>query len=208
MNAARQRLLFLASFVCLVLVGCVDSDSPLSDPAAAKPDERLAGVWRLRGEDGQVTYYHIGHLEGKLPKSVMGVVSVTHKQGTVGAPGELLIFPSALGDKTYLNITGGKKESLQAIHEKGWKAADAYFIFKYRVDGDKLSLWIMDGEVKRRAIEGGKIKGVIEKKQLAGDIVKFTDTTENVARFVAEAGDSLFAKEPVQLERVAAGTKP
>jgi hypothetical protein len=31
---------------------------------------------------------------------------------------------------------------------------------------------------------------------------RFTDTTENVARFVTESGDSLFAKEPERLERV------
>lgn len=81
----------------LLFAGCDDSKNPLSDPQKSKPDTRLTGVWRLRGDGGEVTYYHIGTM---------------------------------------------------------------------------------------------------------GDKVMFTDTTENLARFIAEAGDSLFAKEPLRLERV------
>jgi hypothetical protein len=32
--------------------------------------------------------------------------------------------------------------------------------------------------------------------------VLFTDTTENLAKFVAEAGDGLFSKDALRLERV------
>jgi len=55
----------------------------------------------------------------------------------------------------------------------------------------------MDGDARKRAIDGGKVKGVVQENKS-----KFTDNTENLARFVAEAGDGLFSKEPIKLERV------
>ena len=64
----------------------------------------------------------------------------------------------------------------------------------------------MDSEAKKQAIGAKKIKGVIEKEKEKGMYVitiRFTDTTENVARFVAAAGDSLWdTKDPMRLERV------
>ena len=88
--------------------------------------------------------------------------------------------------------------------ETGWKpdVVDRYAFFKYQVDGDKLVVWLIDEDAKERAIKGGKIKGVVEPNKPP----KFTDTTENVARFVAEAGDSLLnLKDLVRFERVEAG---
>ena len=54
---------------CLLMAGCDDSKTPLSDPQTSKADMRLAGVWRLRNGDGNVTYYHVGLAGGNLPKS-------------------------------------------------------------------------------------------------------------------------------------------
>ena len=193
----RSRMV-MGLVTCLLLVGCDDSKTPLSDPAASKPDERLVGVWRFQGEHGQVTYYHIGHVGEKLPEGVMGVVGVTHREKKMERPFELLLFPTTLDGKTYLNVTGGKEEQIKLIEEKGWKAVDSYFIFKYKVEGDKLLVWVMDGDAKKGAIESGKIKGVIEKNKPA----KFTDTTENLARFVAQPGDTLFPNQPIRLGRV------
>ena len=39
--------------------------------------------------------------------------------------------------KIYLEMFG--------LEKKGWKAVDSYFIFKYKVEGDKLLVWVMDG---------------------------------------------------------------
>jgi hypothetical protein len=193
---------FLGLVVGLLLAGCDDSKTSLSDPGASKPDARLAGVWQFRGEDGQVTYYHMGRADEKLPESVMRVVGVTHGEGKVEPPSELLIFPTTLDGKTYLNVTEGKERQVKLIEEKGWKGVESYFIFKYQIDGDKLLVWVMDGDAKKRAIEGGQIKGVAEKNKPA----KFTDTTENLARFVSQAGGSLFPNDPIKLARVEGGS--
>lgn len=203
MNAPRHLLLGIVPALFLLLAGCEDSKNPLSDPQTAKADERLVGVWR----EGDA-YYHVGHAGDKFPASVMRVVQVTHKEGRVEPPEEYLIFPTLLGDKTYLNaVVNGEKGQVTRLDKDGWKAdsVDCYHFHKYQVDGDKLVLWLIDEQAKTQAITGGKIKGHIEKDRPA----RFTDTTEDVARFVAEAGDSLWnTKEPVRLERVEATKKP
>jgi hypothetical protein len=190
-----------AGFLC---PGCEDSKNPLSDPQTSKADGRLAGVWRTRNEGGDVSYYHIGFLGDNIPVGVMRVVTATHSpDGKLNPPGEFLLFRTTLGQADYLNLTAAKEEQVKRIQASGWDPAIVgdYLLFKYRVEGDKLLVWPVDGDAKRRAIESGKLKGTIEQR---GDDtkVRLTDTTENLARYVASAGDSLFSQDAVRLERV------
>jgi acylphosphatase len=79
---------------------------------------------------------------------------------------------------------------------------DAYLILRYEIKGDVLTLHVMDGDARKRAIEAGKVKGVVEKDPHGNIRAYFTDTSENLARFVASAGDDLFVKDALRLERV------
>jgi hypothetical protein len=188
----------------LLLTGCEDSKNPLSDPQTSKADERLVGMWRDQGG----VWYFVGHAGKQFPDSVMRVVEITHKEGKVEPPEEYLIFPTVLGDKTYLNLVmDGDKGQVKRLDKDGWKAdaVDCYSFLKYQWDGDKMVLRPIDEEAKEKAIKSGKLKGVIENDNPA----KFTDTTENVACFVAEAGDSLWnTKERDRFERIEATKKP
>src|SRR5208337_1470992 len=121
-----KPLFLIGVAACLFASGC-DSKTPLSDPQTSKADERLAGVWRDRS-DGDV-YYHVGHAGEKFPACMMRVVGIKHSKGNVEPPFECLIFPTVLGDKTYLNvILGGDEKLLKSLDEKGWKsvAVDNY----------------------------------------------------------------------------------
>jgi hypothetical protein len=206
MNLHRYLLWVVVPVVLLPLTGCDDSKNPLSDPQTSKPDERLVGVWRLAEEDGGLTYYHVGRAGEKFPDGVMRVAYVRHENGKVGRPGEFFAFPTVLGEKSYLNVVAANAQWEKPSVEKGWKAVqvESYFLFKYQVEGDKLLLWAVNSNVKKQAIKDGKIKGVIEE----GISTKFTDTTGNVARFVAEEGDGLFSSKPMRLERIDARKKP
>ena len=162
----KTRLFLSLAVVCLLFSGCDDSKNPLSDPQKSKPDVRLAGVWRVRDTEGDVTYYHIGTVGEKLPPSLMRVIGVTHKKnGRLESAGEFLIFPTTLGDTTYLNLAGGDQRHIKLLEEKGWspEAVGGFFLLKYTVEGDALTVWPMDADAKRQAIEAGKVKGVIEK---------------------------------------------
>ncbi|MHB8974900.1 MAG: hypothetical protein ACYC4N_31105 [Pirellulaceae bacterium] len=196
--------LLLVAVFSLLLTSCIDSKYPLSDPQKSKPDERLVGVWRFRGDNGEVNYCHIGHVGEKLPASVMRVVNVQHMPDGKMHSGELLAFPTSLGDKTYLNAAEAKPSQFALLEEKGWtdEAINKYLIVRYQITGDVLTLQLIDQEAKKRAVEAGMIKGMSEKDQDGNIRVHFTDTTENFAKFVAEAGDTLFSKDGLRLERV------
>jgi hypothetical protein len=186
--------------LCLFLTGCDDSKNPLSDPTTSEPDKRLDGVWQLPHKSG-MTYYHVGHWEKKFPEGLMRVAQVLHEKRMVLPPNEFLMFPTVVADKTYLNVINSKAlRELSNANRWNAEAVDSYCVLRYQVEGDKLTIWYMDGAAKKRAIEQGKIKGVIEKDKPA----EFTDTTENLVRLVTEAGDGLFAKTPVKLQRVTA----
>ncbi len=191
--------IFLVLVVCLLASGCYDTKNPLSDPHTSKADERLVGVWRYPGEE---TYYHIGHAGRMFPVSMMRIVEIKHHKGSVEPPEEYLAFPTVLGDKTYLNVViDGDRKQVRHLDDKGWEpdAVDCYTLFKYQFDGDKLVVFFTDEEAKVKAIKDGKIKGKIESMKPA----QFNDTTENVARFVVQAGDSLWdTKETGRFERV------
>ena len=191
--------------VCLLFTSCADSTVPLSDPGKSKPDERLAGVWRQRGESGEVNNYRFAPAGGKLPAAVMRVAGSSRKpDGTTEQFEATLLFPTTLGEKTYLNVIEGKEEQIKLLEDNGWtpETVTSYLILRYQVTGDVLTMQGIDGDAKKRAIEAGKIKGTIEKDSSKFTKVYFTDTTENLAKFVAEAGDDLFRKDVLKLERV------
>lgn len=193
-------LLGTCLFACLLITGCDESTAPLSDASKASPDKRLIGLWQHRYQNG-VTYYHIGRLGGKAPEGVMRVVAVSRRNsGELEEPHQLLAFRSDVGGHSYLNIAGVTQEQLGSIREEGWKAdvLGSYILPKYRVEDDALLVWGTDMEAKKKAIEGGKIKGEIR----LGGFARFTDTTQNLAQFVAAAGDELFSDEPLRMERV------
>lgn len=199
----RSRVvLFLLA--CLAAPGCDDSQKPLSDPKTSKADERLIGVWRDSAGSTE-DYYHVGRAGGTFPASVIRIVVVKHENGTIKPPEEYLAFPTVLRGKSYLNMVIDPKQ-VKRLDEEGWKpeAVECYTFLKYEVQGDRLTAWVVDERAKEQAVKDGKIKGVLKQ-----NVAQFTDTTENVARFVAEAGDSLFnTKEPGRFERVKAVKKP
>jgi hypothetical protein len=110
-----------------------------------------------------------------------------------------LAFPTVLGDNTYLNVVLDEKQ-VKLLDAKGWNAdvVECYTFIKYQLDGDKLVVWAIDDKAKEQAIKDGKIKGVAEKDKPA----IFTDTAENVDRFITNAGDTLWdTKKPGRFER-------
>lgn len=206
MDACPCAMLRLLAAAFLLLTGCAESENPLSDPLKTKPDARLAGVWRVQGDQ-----YSVGPVGDGLPESVMRMVGVPHsKDGKLTPPGELLFFPTALGSNTYLNVTDGADWKVESLKKKDWRSIDSYVLAKYKVEGDTLLVWPMAAGAVKSAIETGKIKGVARRipvknpgaKAKSREQVMLTDTTENLARFVASEGDRLFSKEVLRLERV------
>lgn len=205
MMTKRSVQFFLVATICLLFTSCFDSRVPLSDPTDSKPDERLVGAWRSRNDDGSVSEYRLVHAGGKLPASVMRVTGSSRKpDGTTEQFEPLLLFPTIIGKQSYLNVCDGKEAQVKLLEEKGWTAETvaAYSIFRYQIAGDTLTVQWMDGDAKKRAIEAGKIKGTVEKDKDGNDRAHFTDTAENLTKFIAAAGADLFSKDGLKLDRV------
>jgi hypothetical protein len=187
----------------MLAMGCDDSKNPLSSPADSSPDKQLIGIWQHDGGTN-TTYYLVGYLGGEALKNVMRVVIATReKDGKLQQPEQGMLFPTALEGTSYLNLAAADQNQLAKVQDKGWQSNlfESYFILKYRVEGDVLLVWPIEPDTKKKAIKAGTIKGEI-KNANGGRSVRFTDTTENLARFVAESEDELFAKEPLRFQRV------
>ena len=192
---------FLLAVAGLLCASCVDSKNPLSDPLKAKADAQLAGVWRAKMDDGGIQYYHVGCAGGKFPGGMMRAVLAVHQaDGTVARSDELLLFPATIGESHFLNVLAIEDKDHEQLDKSGWKPdlVKGFFIVKYQIQGDTLTVWGIDADAKGRAIEAGKIKGTVEK-----NTKMFTDTSEKLAAFLsAPENAKLFTEKPVRYERV------
>ncbi|MEN6407899.1 MAG: hypothetical protein ABFC77_15705 [Thermoguttaceae bacterium] len=205
MRSRRIVGLWLLPVFCFLMASCIDSKNPLCPPKTSKADPALKGVWRMTHDDGQVEYCHVGAASGKFPAGVLRLVLINQdKDGSIERPTEILAFPTSIGKNRYLNVVVTEDEKLDLLTKNGWnpELVHGYFILKYRIQDDVLTLWNMDQDAKRRAIEAGTIQGEIGKKDSTiGQSVCFTDTPEKLtALLTSPEGDKLFNKSPEGLQ--------
>jgi hypothetical protein len=192
----------LAGMCILALTSCIDSENPLSDPAQAKPAKELAGVWRIRQDDG-IRYYHVGLAGEKFPAGLMQMTIIDHrKDGRMTVEeNAFFLFATTLGERHFVNVTALEPEQLAEVAKSGWKPETfkGYWIYEYQLKGDKIRLLGMDQEQKKTLLESKKLKGVIKNDQ-----VSFQESTENMAKLVVspEAAKLFQAAEKEELERV------
>ncbi len=199
----KCTMLLLSLSATFLTCGCIDSKNPLSSPDAAKVDEGLLGTWRETTDQGE-TFYHIGLAGDKYPPGMLRIVGVERHGKTLAAPQDYVAYSTTLEGKTYLNVVLDPAQ-IHVFDQDGWKAdkIDGYIFIKYQLDGDKATVWGVNATAKKEAIKAGKIQGVIKDN----NDIRFTDTSENVAKFIAAAGDGLWNAEPGHLERIAPAKK-
>lgn len=160
----RPTRILVAGFVSVVMLtapSCVLLNSPISDPLQAEPDVALFGSWQ-RAEDGAwPDCLHVGGYrptasaaEG-VPRGLMRVEVVEFsRDGDLVDMGDarLLCFPTRIADDRYLNITAVSPEVEQSLLRSGWKEKPSlYAVLRYRIEGDTLSLEVLDLRRKRKA---------------------------------------------------------
>ncbi len=191
----------LAGLCILSLTSCIDSENPLSDLEKAKPATELSGVWREHRDDG-TRYYHVGLAGDKFPSGLMRMALIDHqKDGVLDVPeSSFFFFTTTLGGRHFLNITALEPDQLKEVAKTGWKPEmfKGYWIYEYRLNGDKISLLRMDWDQKKALIESKKLKGVIKPDQ-----VFFQESTENLDKFITSPDAAkLFQSAGEELERV------
>lgn len=177
--SSRPRLL-LALALAAVSCGPPRSTNPLSDPAAAKPDARLLGLWTGQVNGSKATL----HVFAKTGAS-LDLVLV----GDDGEKGAAVLtfdgFPSVIGGKTYLNL---RAKTFHAWAE-GFDLSPDYIFARYDLAKDgALSLSLMDEATVKKAVAAKKLAGAV-----AEDDVKLSASTKDLADYVRTAKpDELF----------------
>jgi hypothetical protein len=168
----------------IVLAACEppESKNPLSDPAAAKPDARLIGLWvsHKNDEDG---YLHIVPAKGAAVDLVLVVPDKDNGAATL----HFTAFPSTIGGKTYLNV---RKKTFTDKWSDHFEVAPSYFFVRYSFAKDgALSLAYMDDDVVKKAIAARSLAGEV------GAAVKITADSAALASFIQKATEpKLFAE--------------
>ena len=223
----KKTALLLAA-ACLLLTGCLpESINPLSTPATSLIDGRLEGVYQQIDKDRDVK------LEGVYPQTNKGYranteqgywhfhyrgasdsakgVSRTTTQLEILAVGHEL--KSGLDTTRYralaTKIAGHDYLSFVEPPKDGSKKQRATYGFaRYEVTwrGD-LRMWMASESAFVAAVKAGQLRGKITPSKF-GDSVLLTDTTANLAAFIA-AGDpgKLFDSEPMTFRRLSGAGK-
>jgi hypothetical protein len=168
--------LILVIMLCACFSACaVVCTNPVSSPSGAKQDQRLLGRWMSKTDEG------IGYVQfDDAPNQMMSVSMWGDKLKPDKSDFAFTMFTTRLGNYDYMNLkfSGPKGEG--------------YFIVRYSVKGDRLSLWLMSGDKIKNAIAAGKLKGQIRTDFLAAPTI--TDSSKNIAALIQTSSpeDELF----------------
>lgn len=171
---------------------------PLSDPDKAKADTRLIGAWRAVEEQSKKRYPDIlfigksGH-RGAPPGIMKFVMSGIDAEDVVITDKGMYFFTSSVGKNDYINCFEGVVLDRSKFLTWDKKNIEMYVIAKYKVEEDKLTIWLMDKDA---------VEAAIQKKQVEGTIVKGKNQKvitltggENLSKFMAGGGDKVLFPE-------------
>jgi hypothetical protein len=197
--AALRVFRLLPAALALCLASCVESTNPLSDPDKATQDAKLHGVWARSDASGGTHIVVIGRADEvnrtdtNVPAGIMRYAySMIDADANVRRPSSEGLFVTTLGKESYANIFD--IASLDLSGDSPWdkNRIRQYRLIKYRANGNKLEVWNGAIEAMAKAIESGKVRGDVEHEDNDPSkpvkAARFTDTTANLARYLAGGG--------------------
>ncbi len=203
MNAHQLRRVgfLLVALLCAGLASCIPAKEPLSDAMKAEPDKDLIGTW-LRAEDAGTRVLMIGRhelLSGEAEQPIpSGLMS--YQRALLGKDGRLVrdlsgvFFVSRIKGESYANafddsvVQEAKKQGSWA-----YPADKAFYLVRYRVEKNTLTIFYPDGDRVKAAINKGAIKGTIR-----GDDVEMDGGAALADYLAKEGGKGLFPDESAE----------
>ncbi len=201
------HLLILAT-ACLLLTGCFpESIYPLSTPATSAIDPRFEGVYQEVRKDKDAKdgsgFWHF-HYRGasdtakgvRRSTTQLEIVGLSHDPKGGLEVGRYKALATKIAGHDYLSFVGLPPDGAK-------KSPLTYSFARYEVTwrGD-LRIWLANESAFVAAVKAGKLRGKVTSSKF-GDSVTLTDTTANLAAFIA-AGDAsqLFETEPMSFRRL------
>ncbi len=180
--AFLRSLLFIG--LAALLTSCVvESEFPLSLPDSSKIDERLDGVWAVK-KDGDTAYIHFRQHD----EHWTDLSQVIHEKETGLDVTGYTMFPTKIGERTYMNIVGKRFD-----REKPDSESYTFARYEFTEKGE-LVLRLIAMKAVAEAIDAGKLKGKVEHVATTGEVksVELHDTPEALNAFLATADDAKF----------------
>ncbi len=178
--------------LALILSACVpESVHPLSDPAQAKVDVRLVGLWSARKDDEDALLHFIPRSDGWTE-----IVMVSYRNGReAGEWSVFRMFPSRIDGRDYMNV--------RFIAEAAERAkSKRFFLARYQLSQDgALTFWSMSGPAADSAIKAG-LKGSVRKGQFGDDILIEAKPAELVEFLRRSDIDELFDNKVGPFRRI------
>jgi hypothetical protein len=178
------RALSIAAAIAVVLgAGCgpPEFQNPLSDPASAKADARLEGVWISIGdkEENTLTFKTVD-------------AATMHLAVSGNPPDEFTMFPTTLDGRTYMNL-----KAASPTQEVGRN----YLIVLYEFTADgRLQLRLLRSEAFQQAIEQGKLHGTLSGSGNDKEVL-VTESTDKLAEFIRSGDPAQLFDEPLLLRK-------
>jgi hypothetical protein len=187
----------LAALVLTIPACGIVSDNPLSDPQKAKVDEELLGTWQNTNPDPQAYCEAVTVEKLSLPGYPPGAMKLTLKPRNPSSGSLIFVcFSTELKGNRFVYYCCGPLLPWDKLRAEG------YAIYKYKISGERLTLWGERGVALAQAVEAGKLKG----KWAGGQYysyIQLTDTTERLAAFLSsDEGDAVFGYQEGILKRV------
>lgn len=181
------RPLAMATVLALaaLLAACPESVNPLSDPARAAPDPALFGVWH-GSFDGDEMYLHAGPGERGMTR----VVQVEHKKKGAIETAQYAAFPARVGKQGYLTVRRTDDE------------ADfrGYWLFRYELKHDRLTLWMLSLKAAQEDIRAGKLAGRTGEGPYGETLI--TASSEALVQYLAQGEEKRLFDHPLAFQRV------
>ena len=177
----------------------VTTSVPVGSTTGFKPDQALTGTWIATSADkndkdsGSAYFHFLPQADGS-----MTVVMVPYNAGDKDA-GEWSVYKvqaATVGGYHYLNAQEVSNNG-QAPEESLSKT----FPLLYRTgDGGRVTLYLMDDDAAKAAIQAGKIKGEVEPGDF-GDVHITADAAALDAFFATPEGAAMFKKPLLVMTR-------
>jgi hypothetical protein len=147
--------------IALLLCGCVGVTEPLSDADKAEPDKRLLGMWE-RQEPNKGDFRRLEIDCPVVKGNPEGLMRVVYN----GRPDDLnrtsWFFTTTIGKHNYANYIERADFRQEGAFQKWTKGNKRYyFIFRYVLDGDKLTV---DGGARQEVLRLMKAEKIMGKE--------------------------------------------
>lgn len=188
---------FAAALLCVLVAGClpVTTKTPVGTTKALGADAALYGTWKGHGTDDKDVrdaYFHF--LDGK--DGTLRAVVVFARGTSDDGWSVFQVRTATLGQNRYINAV----ETFDKDAPASDGLMDATIPILYTINGRVLTLFLMDEEKAKAAIEKGEIAGTVENNQF-GD-VKITAEAEALDAFLAKPEAAGLFKPFLVLKRV------